>query len=212
MAATGRKVIQEQFGDAVISAVADFCRKDIKTVSEYNTQMAFIADANYRDAVSRTLYGARWIYKIGLALLVNNDEEIAHVRAQIIDYAAVCEGLLAYTVAKAIEQGIISGSYYKSVDRHNGKQAINWNRFTNKVEKCGKLGFFWCIKAAFDSGIILQSTHDRLDTLRKKRNSVHLPARTAYHYINVSKDSYGAISSTANDIKQWLNTKSLTAI
>lgn len=94
------KVIQEQFGQAIIDAMASFAKKDIKDVAALEAdEFSHVSDPAMRTALAETLYGTRWLYKLGLALLANNQEQFAHVRAQIIDYASVSEALRLYAVS-----------------------------------------------------------------------------------------------------------------
>ncbi|WP_089843770.1 hypothetical protein [Granulicella pectinivorans] len=75
------KPVQEQFGQAIIDAVVKFAASDIETPVQIQTQhLAHVGNANLRQRLSEVLYGARWIYKLGLALLVKNEEQMAHVR------------------------------------------------------------------------------------------------------------------------------------
>jgi hypothetical protein len=89
------KPIQELSGTTIIDAVRDFARADIFDVPQIERQFfSHVADAALRRTLVETLWGARWIYKLGLALLVQDEEQMAHVRCQVIDYRSVCEGLL----------------------------------------------------------------------------------------------------------------------
>ena len=97
--------IQEQFGQEVIEAFAKFARADLKTPLQLKAdEFSHVADQALREELAQVFYGVRWIYKLGLALLTKDEERAAHVRAQIVDYASVCEGLLSYCLAHAIRQ------------------------------------------------------------------------------------------------------------
>jgi len=97
------KPIQEQFGAQVIDVFAAFARADLKTPAQLEAdEFSHVTDDSLRMALAQVLYGVRWIYKLGPALLTKDEERAAHVRAQIVDYASVCEGLLSYCVAHAI--------------------------------------------------------------------------------------------------------------
>ena len=77
------KVIQEQFGESIIAAIREFARCDLDTVPEMKEKyFSHVSDGGMQTALAETLYGARWIYKLGLALLVQDEEQMAHVRVK----------------------------------------------------------------------------------------------------------------------------------
>jgi hypothetical protein len=100
------KPIQEQFGQQVIDAFAKFARSDLRSPADLAAnEFSHISDASLRKHLSEVFYGVRWIYKLGLALLTKDEERAAHVRAQIVDYGSVSEGLLSHCVEHAIRNG-----------------------------------------------------------------------------------------------------------
>src|SRR5262249_41867000 len=108
------KPIQEQFGEKVIAAFAEFARGDLDTPDELEAHtFDHVAEAKLRRELCQVFYGARWIYKLGLALLTKEEERAAHVRAQIVDYAAICEALLSYCLAHAIRRGYTIGDAHR---------------------------------------------------------------------------------------------------
>src|SRR2546425_6866959 len=121
------KPIQELFGQKVIEAFADFARTDLDdpTVLEANS-FNHVTDVQLRKELSQVFYGARWIYKLALALLTKDEERAAHVRAQIVDYASVAEGLLSHCVAHAIRRGHTVGTSYRWADPDRQQKPINW--------------------------------------------------------------------------------------
>lgn len=77
--------IQHQFGQAAIDSIAAFCTADIKTVANYAAEeFSHVSNAQLRTALAKTMYGARWLYKLVLGLLVDGDKSIAHVRTQVL--------------------------------------------------------------------------------------------------------------------------------
>src|SRR5436309_3215232 len=122
------KPIQELFGQKVIEAFAAFARADLDdpTVLAANS-FSHVTDAQLRKELSQVFYGARWIYKLGLALLTRDEERAAHVRAQIVDYASVCEALLFYCLAHAIRKGHTIGTGYQWMDPNTKRKPLNWN-------------------------------------------------------------------------------------
>ena len=67
------KVVQEHFGEAIIEAVRNFALSDLDDVQRLEaTTFSHVGDAQLRQVLAETLYGARWVYKLGLALLVHH--------------------------------------------------------------------------------------------------------------------------------------------
>ena len=94
------KPIQEQFGQEIILAMRNFAKADLNDVGAIEAnQLSHVGDASLRRTLAETLYGTRWIYKLGLALLVRDEEQLAHVRCQVIDYGSICEGILSDMIA-----------------------------------------------------------------------------------------------------------------
>ena len=55
----------------------------LDTVPEMKEKyFSHVSDGGMQTALAETLYGARWIYKLGLALLVQDEEQMAHVRVK----------------------------------------------------------------------------------------------------------------------------------
>lgn len=142
------KSIRVQFGERLITAFADFARTDLKSVSELRRdEFSHISDASLQVQLTEVFYGARWIYKLGLALLTKNEERAARVGAQIVDYAAVVEGVLSHCVAHAIQGGHARGSSYLWADPDFKKRALNWK--TSKPEgTINRRPFWWLVRIA----------------------------------------------------------------
>src|ERR1700688_1031186 len=121
------KPIQEQFGDTIINAVREFARADIFNIPKIESNFfSHVSDAALRKTLAETLYGARWIYKLGLALLVQDEEQMAHVRCQVIDYGSVCEGLLHDAIGHVLRNKLTRGKRYQYSDTANLRYPINW--------------------------------------------------------------------------------------
>ena len=66
--------IQHQFGQAVLDSVIDFCRHDIRTVNEFKSdEFSHISDPDLGRTLSKTMYGARWLCKVGMTMLASGD-------------------------------------------------------------------------------------------------------------------------------------------
>lgn len=75
------------FGQDIIDAISNFAKNEIKTPDEISvTDFAYVRNQDLQKALSETLYRARELYKIGLALLTSNLEQSALIRTQAIDH------------------------------------------------------------------------------------------------------------------------------
>ena len=200
------KPIQEQFGQRVIDAFADFARSDLKTPTELaNDEFSHVTDATLRRRLSEVFYGVRWIYKLGLALLTEDTERAAHVRAQIVDYASVAEGLLADCLAHAIRHGHTTGVAYTYKDPDHQTRPIAWNP-ANPEPMLRRQSFWWFIRIAREFGIIREAQAGDLHWLRKQRNAVHLQERSALGrtaFLNQSRKAFTIATQTIRQTKAW---------
>lgn len=201
-----QKPIQEQFGQRVIDAFADFARSDLKTPTELeNDEFSHVTNTTLRRRLSEVFYGVRWIYKLGLALLTTDTERAAHVRAQIVDYASVAEGLLADCLAHAIRQGYVTGAAYTYKDPDYQRRPISWN-VANPEPTLRRLSFWWFIRIARDFGILGEALADDLHWLRNQRNTVHLQERSAVGqtaFLNQSRRAFTIATQTIRRTKAW---------
>ena len=201
-----RKPIQEQFGEMVITAFAEFARSDIKTPPELEAEdFAHVTDFVLRRNLASVFYGSRWLYKLGLALLVHNEERAAHVRAQLVDYGSLVEGLLLDCVAHGIGIGHAKGDAYLWSDPDRKKHSINWN-VKNIELQIGRQSFWWLIRVAWEFGVVPGKLRKDLDWLREQRNSVHLRGRSALGqkaFLNQSKRAFSVVVETLDVTKKW---------
>lgn len=197
------KVVQESFGEKIIEAVVGFAKVDLKTVDQLKAdEFSHVADANLCDALAVTFYGTRWLYKLGLALLVKDAEQLAHVRAQVMDYGAVCEGLLSDALHHALAKNILHGQKYRYADIVHLSKPINWN-VQDKLGQLCKQTFFWQIEVAAEEGIIDQNLQGMLHSMRLERNTVHMRARTHRAFIGTSKALFDTSLETIRQTKVW---------
>lgn len=198
--------IQEQFGQDVIDAFARFARADLKTPDQLEAdEFSHVSDATLRRHLCEVFYGVRWIYKLGLALLTTDTERAAHVRAQVVDYASVCEGLLAYCLAHAIRNGHDVGTGYQFRDPDKRSKPIAWNT-ANPGPMLRRQTFWWMIRVAREFGIINASLEADLDALRKARNTVHLQQRSVVGktaFLNQSRRAFDTAMKSIRQTKSW---------
>ena len=201
------KVIQEQFGERVIAAFSEFARADEKSVEELvKDHFSHVADMELRRALAQVYYGCRWVYKLGLALLVKDEERAAHVRAQLVDYGSVCEGLLSHCVALAIKKGKTKGDGWNWIDPDTKKKVLTWSVHSPEPQ-IGKQSFWWLIRVSRDFGIIDASAATDLQWVREQRNSVHLRRRATIGntaYLNQSKRAYLTTHEVIRTTKLWV--------
>src|SRR6266571_3348639 len=197
------KPIQEQFGQAIIDAVNSFAAQDLQSVDAIESvHFTHIGDATLKRRLAETFYGARWIYKLGLALLVRNVEQIAHVRAQLIDYAAVCEGLLSSMIDHGLAANHLTGQKYKFRDPDQQQKPLNWN-IGHRLTKLNKQSLYWLITVAAEEGIVSQQLATRLQWLREERNRVHVRARSHQSFLDRSKEAFDVVIGVIAQTKVW---------
>jgi hypothetical protein len=204
------KPIQELIGERAIEAFADFARSDIPTIEHLESGVfRHVAVPDLRRAMSQVFYGARWIYKLGLVTLAKNEERAAHVRAQIVDYASLCEALLSYSNGFAIDHGHARGTAYTVANPDESvpakRRPITWRPGATETI-LRKQSFWWHFRISREFGIIPVGLHDNLEWLRKERNAVHVRQRVALGataYINESKRAFGVLLDTAYRTRLW---------
>jgi len=201
------KPIQEQFGQRVMDAFSEFARADEKSVDDLiKGDFSHVQDVDLRRALAQVYYGVRWIYKLGLALLVKDEERAAHIRAQLVDYGSVCEGLLSHCVAVAIKRGKTKGTGWQYSDPDYMKKPLTWN--TKAPEGAiGRQSFWWLVRIAHAFAIVNASTERDLQWVRDQRNSVHLRQRATIGntaYLNQSKRAYETTREVIRQTKVWI--------
>lgn len=201
-----RKPIQEQFGERVINAFAEFARADLRTASELEAEeFLHVSDPQLRRALAQALYGVRWLYKLGLALLAKDEERAAHIRAQVVDYASVCEGLLSDAVAHAIVNRHVAGESYKWADPDRKLRPLDWTTH-NPVRLLGKQPLWWLIRVSRDCDVVDGKLARDLDWLRRQRNAVHLRQRVAlgqYAFLSQSRRAFQVVARTIRQTRIW---------
>jgi hypothetical protein len=198
--------IQAMFGQAVIDAVSNFAKNEIQTPEAIAaTDFSHVSNQDLQKALSETLYGARWLYKIGLALLTSNLEQSAHIRTQVIDYASVCETLLADIILQAYSKGLMTGQQRNFFDLKKHKP-LYWNT-NNPLATINKTTFEWRIKVAEEEDIINAALATHLNSIRTHRNTVHLTQKVmsgSSYYVGLAKKSYTTLHELINQTKQWV--------
>jgi len=208
-----RKPIQEYIGERAIEAFTEFARSEIPELDELeNGMFRHVKEPKLRHAMAQVFYGSRWIYKLGLVTLAREEERAAHVRAQIVDYASLCEALLSYCNGYAIDRKHTRGSAHLYVNPDEPvaakKRAINWGRFSTEAT-LRQQSFWWHARIAREFGIISKTLFDTVDWMRKERNAVHVRQRVALGaaaYLNESKRAFQVLLDTTERTKAWIAT------
>ena len=202
----GGRPIQEQFGGRVIEAFSEFARAEVKPIDDLvKNEFAHVNDPQLRQSLAEVLFGARWLYKLGLALLVRDAERAAHVRAQILDYASVTEALLQHAVARRIAAGLSAGTQFQFADK-NQHRKIDWTRGTH-AQIVGRQNFWWLVVVASEVGVITPLLSKEVDWLRKRRNTVHLLEHASVgrsSYLQHSERAFRALVATIRATKKCL--------
>ena len=196
--------IQELFGKAVIDSFRDFAKADLDDVDTLEADLfAHIGERTLRRNLAETLYGARWIYKLGLALLVRDEEQLAHVRTQIVDYSSVCEGVLSAMILHGLQKTHLQSQKYQYKDIHRLRQPINW-KVKNILNQISKQSFYWLIEVAIEENIVSADLGSRLHSMRKSRNTVHLRARNQRAFIGTSRTLFQTVIDTCQETAHWV--------
>lgn len=195
-------------GNGVIEILRGFVRRDIKTAATYEAEhFSHIDDSHLRRALAETMYGARWLYALGIVTLVKGMERNAHVRVQVIDYSAICEALLGAMTKHALAKGHMGGSAYLFMDPPRNTRALRTPlTAANADRELRRRSFYWLIEVAKDEGIIEGAAAKMLHRLRRDRNSVHLLEHAAHgqrYYLDKGRAVKQTLNQTIEDTKAW---------
>jgi hypothetical protein len=198
--------IQQQLGQHLIEGVRKFVSSELPKIEdlEKNT-FEHIDDAATRSALAQTFYGARWIYKTGLVLLATGPERAAHIRAQIIDYASICESILGEMIIYGQTNRRLEGST-KDFEDFKKARPINWSAIQNVRKSVEKLQFWWRIEVAAESKIIRPKTAGYLRAMKADRNTVHIHrglGRGKQYFLNDSIFAFQKTIKLIKDTKAW---------
>jgi hypothetical protein len=199
------KLIQEKFGQDVMNLVSSFAKADLRDSATLAAdEFSHVGDPYLKQALAETLYGSRWLYKLGLGLWVQNQELFAHVRAQVIDYGSVCEALLGSMIVHGVSGAHLTGGQWEYSNfnkRPNYK--INWANPTSAIDKTT---FEWRIRVALEEGIIDHPLFLRVSKLKGRRNSVHLTQKVSnnvVYYVGLSRSAYDTVQQVIAQTKVW---------
>ena len=193
--------VQTELGDAMIRAIKAFALKDIESVEDLrNGIFSHIDNLNLKNEIAERMYGARWIYKMGLVVLAENQELQAHIRAQVMEYGSVCEGLLKDAISYGLSHNALHGTQKDFFDKKKIKP-ITWS--VNRESGVAKQNLSWLLLVATEEAIINQDLSKNLNKLRYARNKVHPLNPGPVPYLTSCKLFFESIRSTCEAIKIW---------
>lgn len=200
------KLIQERFGQDVMNLVSTFAKADLRdTAALVADEFSHVSDPALKQALAETLYGARWLYKLGLGLWVQNEELFAHVRAQVIDYGSVCEALLGAIIVHGVSNNYLTGNQWRFFNFNQKRNStITW---TNPTSAIDKTTFEWRIRVAYEERIIDHALFLRVSKLKGRRNSVHLTqkvSKNVVYYVGLSRSAYNTVYQAIEQTKAWM--------
>lgn len=206
--------IQEKFGQVIIDGLTTFAQNGIPDPTKFDTNwFEHVQEKSVRDALCDTLYGARWIYKVGLALQVKDKELFAHVRSQVIDYVSVSETLLAEMIAHGHAKKKLTGKQWQFKDipfnaADKPTKKIKWWNYTSSRHAVAKQTFKWYMVVAEEEKIIDSALAASLEKMRQFRNTVHITERAsaaANYSLGSSAEAFKIMQNTINQTKSWFN-------
>lgn len=198
--------ISQAVGERVIDSLVTFARQEIPTPNDLsNDWFLFVTDEKLRTTLSETLYGAMWVYRVGKVFASNREELQAHLRTQLINYGAICEAVLEYTILQGAKREALKGDCWKFQDEKK-KNKIKWGAPPANLPK--GVNFSWCIRVAMDEGIIKTEVEKELTKLREIRNSIHLSKKATEginHEPKQSKDAFELMKQLVEQSRIWLH-------
>ena len=205
--APAKERVQEILGSGLMEVVRAFARRDAGTVTGFEqNEFAHVADPSLRTTLAATLYGARWIYGLSKATMVDGIERNAHVRTQLIDYASVVEALLGEALRHAVIGGHLQGQAHRYKNPPKNTEMASVLTAANVDDVLPRRSFYWYVAVAFDEGIIDDDLRRDAQWLRQTRNAVHLfeKAKTGGdYYLRSSRRAWRVVSLSVAATKAW---------
>jgi hypothetical protein len=207
--AIGQQTVRLVIGQSVMDAVTEFALLDEPSVEHLEADtFRRVKDPRLRNALARTLFGARWLYKLGLVTYATSDRRAAHIRAQLIDYGAICEAVITDMLAYGIERSLLKGMSHRYANARGktGKE-LTWSgtepRRQLRLPPCN---FSWKIDVAQDEHVLAPTFAVEVHRLRKMRNTVHLAERVGSpEYLKASADAYSIMHKCVERCGHWLD-------
>lgn len=200
------KTVQVGLGEAVVRAIQEFASSDIESVQALESGLFRpVKDSKLRRKLAETLFGARWLYKLGLVTLATKERRAAHVRAQIIDYSAICEATLVDAITHGIVDSHLKGTAWQTFRNKPCSWPATASGVRRQIRK--ERNFYWLIEVGKDEKIFPADLADRLHWLRERRNSVHIAEMAAVDekvYLSTSRDAFQIMKTCVERVGTWL--------
>lgn len=164
-----------------------YCARDLPEESWFYDEFDFIEDIELRKRLAQEFYVARYIYKLGEALLVDGDRLHAHVKFQIVQYASIYEAIIVHLLwGKFSEHSVLAEIQYHETFKNAGKFPEDINVSNTDGEE-----IFLCVKrqektnpfsikfddkvnAAVKIGFVESSIGEEVKEFYRLRNAIHL--------------------------------------
>lgn len=205
------EAVQLSLGQAAVDSIREFASSEEPTVEELQVELfKNVRDKRLRRTLAETLCGARWLYRLGLVTLASDVHRAAHVRAQMIDYAAICEAVLLDALAHGIFRKQLRGSKWGCVFAKNKWiPAVAWpdQRYEIDLRIRKSRNLYWLIEVAAEEGLVRSRLKRPLHKLRDNRNNVHLAELAAVDEktgLNMGKEAYRVMHACIECVAHWM--------
>jgi hypothetical protein len=207
--------------DKVVSdAVIAYCEKDLPSHEKVAKMFEFIEDSKLRHQIEAEFHAGRYIYKLGQGLSVKNERLRAHVKFQIVQYAAIYEAIIVHLLwgrykdhdeVKKIETKTAhtaSVSLPRNLKLMTDKgQEVFLHVRTEKEANTQSIKFDDKIKASVAIGFLSKELGEEIKTFYKLRNGIHLESaikNEVEYEIDNSRAAYRRMSPFTQGIKGFL--------
>ncbi|UZT82650.1 hypothetical protein [Caproicibacterium sp. BJN0003] len=216
--------------EKVRKAVVNYCNLDIipnKTSRDefdypsqwFENYFSFLHDTNIVKHLGEAFYQARFMYKIMSGLRLSKAKYYAILKFQIIQYASIYEAILEYTIEKYFKNDF--QKKYLRTEYHLNKSIMQVLKVTYKSQNylpCTKKMVKKPIKLetidlktdfAVSKGIISQNTKDKIVSLYRLRNNVHILKAYETNYrpkIKEAIDAFKIMEPFIDEVKSFYNT------
>ena len=186
-------------GQSVVDSVRIWLDKYLEDFNGSELTISIYSE-NLRAAVDFSAYNARLTYLLGKVTLLSSQQRRCIVRTQIIEYGAICEGILLDLIQSVGTTDKPSGKRPAYEDRPHNAKRIDWaldGLFRTKPgssEFVYRAGFAWLIDVAagINAAAFGGVMKARLTRLRRRRNLIHNATANHQRYtddLDAAKDA-----------------------
>lgn len=205
--------------------VLEYCDRHVESRSRIPSYFDFIDDVALRNQIVSEYVAARYIYKLGEALLVDEERLHAHVKFQIVQFASIYEVMIVYMLWEKFREH----EAVRKIEYHDTYKRIA--KLPNNVRLVGKpdIGLSICersaektavqsikfddkVNASVEIGFIDAEIADEIKLFYKMRNGIHIES-TVKNQIKFELESsllaYRRIKPVTTGMKAFLKTGAL---